>query len=55
MMQTQNKDGDWVQTIPEPFYYPFRKQCPDQTCEKRFWTLEGYRSHYALVHILKLD
>jgi hypothetical protein len=60
---TQNSRGDWVKAIPEP-YYGLRKTCyytdntPDHPslwhCEEKFWTLEGYRAHYALKHILHL-
>ena len=46
---TQNKAGQWVPAIPLPFY-GLRKRCG---CGRRFWTEEGYRGHYALVHILE--
>lgn len=55
MIQTQNKDGDWVQAIPEPLYIMLglKKECI--MCMRDFWTNEGYRGHYALKHILRLD
>lgn len=49
--RTQNRTGDWVPAIPLPFFWLYRR-C---TCGRRFWTMEGYRGHYALVHILRLD
>lgn len=45
-----NKEGNWVPAIPEP-YYGLRKCCD---CGDKFWTLKGYRAHYALEHILYL-
>jgi hypothetical protein len=45
--QTQNKRGEWVPAIPLPLF-GIRKRCQ---CGKRFWTLGGYRAHYAYVHI----
>jgi hypothetical protein len=47
----QNRDGQWVPAIPLPFY-GLLKRCD---CGARFWTARGYRGHYALVHILKID
>jgi hypothetical protein len=47
---TQNLAGEWVPSIPLPLY-GLRKQCE---CGRRFWTADGYRGHYALVHVLKL-
>lgn len=44
----QNKLGEWVPAIPLPFF-GFRRKC---RCGAKFWTLEGYRGHYALAHIL---
>jgi hypothetical protein len=49
---TQNDLGEWVPSIPEPFY-GLRKQCWDCKPRRRFWTKAGYRGHYALVHILR--
>lgn len=45
----QNQDGQWVPAIPLP-YHGLRKRCD---CGRRFWTMEGYRGHYALAHILE--
>lgn len=50
-VSTQNKYGEWVPCIEEPYYLSIRKQC---RCGSRFWTQEGYRAHVALVHILGL-
>jgi hypothetical protein len=47
---TQNKNGEWVPAIPEP-YYGVRKTCD---CGSKFWTYKGYQGHYALKHILGL-
>lgn len=62
-VSTQNKRGEWVPAIPEP-YFGIRKMCnysensPSMPslhyCGERFWTYEGYREHYALKHILAL-
>jgi hypothetical protein len=48
---TQNDRGEWVPAIPVPFY-GLRKHC---SCGRKFWTERGYRGHYALAHILRLD
>lgn len=50
-VRTQNARGEWVPAIPLPFL-GLRKWCD---CERRFWTMDGYRSHYALRHILALN
>lgn len=50
MNQTQNNAGEWVPSIPLPLY-GVRNRC---SCGRRFWTVRGYRGHYALAHILKL-
>lgn len=47
---THNGRGQWVPAIPLP-YFGIRKRCH---CGRRFWTIDGYRSHYALAHILAL-
>jgi hypothetical protein len=47
-VQAQNSRGEWVPAIPLPFF-GMRKRCE---CGRKFWTLDGYRGHYALVHIL---
>ncbi len=47
---TINDRGEWVSAIPVPlFLWPHRHQC---RCGEVFWTLRGYRGHYALVHVL---
>lgn len=47
----QNTAGEWVPAIPLPLFVRFgRKRCD---CGRAFWTLEGYRGHYALAHVLK--
>jgi hypothetical protein len=51
-VMTKNLKGEWVPSIPEPFRGLFRKQCQ---CGERFATVRGYRGHYALAHILKMD
>ena len=50
MPETQNNHGEWVPSIPLP-YYGLRKRCG---CGRKFWTAEGYRGHYALCHVLQL-
>ena len=50
--KAQNRDGEWVPAIPEPFESGLKSACPK--CGKTFWTFEGYCGHYALKHILKL-
>ena len=47
---TPNEDGAWVPAIPLPLFVLLRKRCH---CGRAFWTIGGYRGHYALVHILK--
>lgn len=37
----------WVSAIPMPLYGP-RNKC--LVCGAKFWTLDGYRGHYALKH-----
>lgn len=48
----KNLMGEWVPAIPEPLFDLLRKRCP---CGERFVTRRGYRGHYALAHILKMD
>lgn len=52
--QMQNKRGEWVPSIPEPFYArSHRYQCG---CGKAtFWTKAGYQGHYAYAHILGMS
>lgn len=52
--QTQNKQGEWVPAIPEPYYHLLRKECYMDNCHEKFWTILGYRSHFALRHIMGL-
>ena len=48
-VQTQNKSGQWVPSVPLPLF-GFRKRCH---CGRKFWTMPGYRGHYTLAHILE--
>jgi hypothetical protein len=48
---TPSRDGQWVPAIPLPLY-GLRKRCQ---CGRKFWTADGYRGHYALSHVLKLE
>ena len=45
----QNKRGEWVPAIEEPYFHMFKKEC---RCGEMFWTDDGYRGHYAYKHIL---
>ena len=47
-IQMQNKRGEWVPAIPEPFY-GLRHVC---ACGRKFWKKENYRAHYAYTHIV---
>ena len=49
--QVENKRGEWVPSIPLP-YYEMKKRCE---CGRRFWTMDGYRGHYAYAHILGME
>lgn len=41
----------WLPAIPLPFLgIPF-KRC--NYCKRKFWTMDGYRAHFALHHILE--
>lgn len=51
-VMTRNREGQEVPSIPLPFYVYFGNKCG--TCKAWFWTLKGYRGHYALQHILKI-
>jgi hypothetical protein len=51
-VQTQNRLGEYVSAIPEPFFYGFGYRCG---CGKFFVRYDIYRGHYALEHILQLD
>lgn len=43
--------GRWAPAIPLPLM-GVRKRC---YCGRRFWSMPGYRGHYALAHILERD
>jgi len=49
-ISTQNKKGEWVPAIEEPYYHLFRKEC---RCGKKFWKKEDYEKHYAYEHLWK--
>lgn len=52
---TQNKEGKWVEAIPEPYFHrPFFLNILSCSCGRMFWTRESYEGHYALRHILKM-
>lgn len=48
----ENGWGQWVPAIPLPHYLLKRYKC---ACGAKFWTMDGYRGHYALRHILDPD
>lgn len=51
-VSVQNRRGQWVPAIPEPYHGTFGSaQCE---CGNKFRNYEQYRGHYALVHILAL-
>ena len=57
-VMTENRRGEWVPSIPEPFFERNAVRCGD--CEERFRGKKDlqrrrYREHFALVHILGLD
>jgi hypothetical protein len=43
-------NGRWYPAIPLPLEVFFRKHCD---CGRKFWTMEGYKGHYALQHIIR--
>lgn len=50
--QVQNKRGEWVPAIPVPlFEWLHLRRCGE--CRKAYFTMAGYRGHYALEHILE--
>lgn len=50
---TQNTRGEWVPAIPLPYYLPLHRfRCGEGGCSRTFWTMEGYRGHYAVAHVL---
>lgn len=50
-VQAQNKYGEWVPAIPEPYRTVLSYRC---YCGRTFSSEEKYRGHYALKHILGL-
>ncbi len=50
---TQNARGQWVPAIPLPLYLPLHRYRCD--CKRAFWTVGGYRGHYALVHVMGME
>jgi hypothetical protein len=54
VISTQNDRGEWVPAIPLPLYSVIfqRKRCK---CGRTYWTMAGYRGHYAYVHILGME
>ena len=51
-VQAQNRLGQYVPAIPEPFFHSFGHRCG---CGQFFLRYESYRGHYALKHIMQLD
>lgn len=52
----RNRDGKYVPSIPLPLYVGWRMRLAQCTeCHVTFKNEAGYRGHYALVHILRLD
>lgn len=49
--QMQNSRGEWVPSIPLPFY-GIKHKC---SCGKSFWRERNYEAHYALIHIVLGD
>jgi hypothetical protein len=48
---TLNARGEWVPAIPLPlFAWPHRYRC---SCRRWFWTMNRYRGHYAVTHLLE--
>jgi hypothetical protein len=46
-----SQEGElWLPAIPLPFQ-GLRKGCH---CGRKFWTMKGYRAHFALTHILEV-
>lgn len=49
-VQTQNARGEWVPSIPRPYYlFVGRVRCE---CGEKFRNEKIYDGHYALEHIL---
>lgn len=46
----KNARGEWVPAVPYPlFTFPHRHRCH---CGRSYWTMDGYRGHYAVTHII---
>jgi hypothetical protein len=54
-VQTENKYGEWVPSIPEPEFIGYKLRHCKCDCGEKFATKLAYRSHYALIHILGLS
>lgn len=54
-IKVKNRVGEFVPCPPIAWRVLFGHRCGAPRCRRRFWTAEGYRGHYALVHILGLD
>jgi hypothetical protein len=52
---TQNNRGEWVPSIPLPYYIGRWGKCRCASCPRVFKKYEDHKAHYALVHILALD
>jgi hypothetical protein len=50
--QMLNKRGEWVPSIPEPFYTLPGNKC---SCGRTFLLKRSYQAHYALEHIVLGD
>ena len=54
-VSAQNKRGEWVPAIEEPYYLPpFWLGHVRCRCGEKFWSKKRYEEHYALEHILAL-
>ena len=53
-IRAMNEDGDWIPDIPIPLFHLFLKRCPVEGCRTGWFSMAGYRGHYALRHICKL-
>lgn len=40
--------------IPPPIRHLILKRCPFVDCNEGYFTIPGYRGHYALIHYCKL-
>jgi hypothetical protein len=53
-ISAQNRSGQWVPAIPEPFFIG-RKKVRCIVCPLVLKDRQRYREHYALQHILDMD